>query len=94
MEIERHTHSEMLFDKILKGTSHVLANDAVVKHGNVGQMYQGTLSKAINSLTKKYGGDQNAAVDYIVNLMNSNKKYQFINNLDKMDAIELEKENI
>lgn len=82
MEIERHTHSEMLFDKILKGTSHVLANDAVVKHGNVGQMYQGTLSKAINSLTKKYGGDQNAAVDYIVNLMNSNKKYQFINNID------------
>ena len=82
MEIERHTHSEMLFDKILKGTSHVLANDAVVKHGNVGQMYQGTLSKAINSLTKKYGGDQNAAVDYIVNLINSDKKYQFINNID------------
>ena len=82
MEIERHTHSEMLFDKILKGTSHVLANDAVVKHGNVGQMYQGTLSKAINSLTKKYGGDQNAAVDYIVNQINSNKEYQFINNID------------
>lgn len=82
IEIERHTHSEMLFDKILKGTSHVLANDAVVKHGNVGQMYQGTLSKAINSLTKKYGGDQNAAVDYIVNLINSDKKYQFINNID------------
>lgn len=82
IEIERHTHSEMLFDKILKGTSHVLANDAVVKHGNVGQMYQGTLSKAINSLTKKYGGDQNAAVDYIVNQINSNKEYQFINNID------------
>lgn len=82
MEAERHMHSGLLFDKILDGSTHVLANDAVVKHANVGQMYQGTLSKAINSLTKKYDGDQSKAVGEIVSMINSNKDFQFLNNLD------------
>lgn len=78
---ERHIHSELLFNKILNGKTHVLANDAVVKHGNIGQMYQGALSKAINSLSKKME-NQNDAVQYIVDLINSNEKYQFITNAD------------
>ena len=83
IESERHIHSALLFDKILDGKAHVIANDAVMKHGNVGQMYQGTLSKAINSLTKKYNGDQEKAVDFIINKINDKSKdYQFINNLD------------
>lgn len=81
MEVERHINSKYLFNDILQGKTHVLANDAVVKHGNVGQMYQGTLSKAIDSLSKRYG-DQNKAVQEIVDLINSDSKYQFMNNLD------------
>lgn len=78
---ERHSYSNMLFGKILDNSTHVLVNDAVIKHGNVGQMYQGLMSKAINSLTKQYGGDENKAIDYVVDLLN-NKEYQFMSNID------------
>ena len=79
--VERNMHSALLFDKILKNKTHLLANDAVAKHGNIGQMYEGLLSKAINSLGKKYGSEKDA-VDFIVDKINSNKAFQFIEQYD------------
>ena len=78
---ERHTHSRMLFDIMLEGKAHVIANDSIGKHGNVGQMYQGTFAKAIDSLSKKEGSEEKA-IDKIIEIFNSDKKYQFINNVD------------
>lgn len=79
--VERNMHSALLFDKILKNKTHMLANDAVAKHGNIGQMYEGLLSKAINSLGKKYGSEKDA-VEFIVDKINSNKEFQFIEQYD------------
>ncbi len=92
LETERHTHSKTLFTNILEGRAHVIANDGIGKHGNTGQMYQGLLSKAISSLSKKYEKDkvilkegqtyQSLAINEIVKMMNNNEEMQFINNVD------------
>lgn len=87
INVERNIHSALLFDKILQGKTHLLANDAIEKHGNIGQMYEGLLSKAINSLTKKYG-DQTKAVEHIVNKINSEKEFQFIEQYDLAKGID------
>ena len=77
---ERHMHSTLLFDSILGGKTHMIANDAVAKHANIGQMYQGTLSKAIDILSKEYN-DSNKAITEIAGLMSSNK-YGFIQKIN------------
>ena len=58
----------------------MIANDAVAKHANIGQMYQGTLSKAIDILSREYN-DSNKAITEIAELMSSNK-YGFIQKIN------------
>ena len=84
---ERYSASEFLFGDIFKGKIDLLANDNITGHENLGSLYQGSLGKAINSLTKQYKleGRKNAqseAIDYIVDLMNNHQEYQFITNMD------------
>lgn len=77
---ERHVHSKMLFEYALDGKTHLLANDNVLGHGNFGQMYQGSLSKAIDMLSKKHEDGLEGAVQTIVDMINNNEKYQFMEN--------------
>lgn len=77
---ERHMHSKLLFEYALGGQAHLLANDNVVGHGNFGAMYQGSLSKAIELLAKHDKNGVNGAVDTIVDLINNNKEFQFMEN--------------
>ena len=78
---ERHFHSSLLFDEVLNGKAHLLANDAVAKHGNIGQIYQGLLSKAVEGLSKKTGSTDKAT-KMIADLINNNEEYQFIGQFD------------
>ena len=78
---ERHFHSSLLFDEVFGGKTHLLANDAVTKHGNIGQIYQGLLSKAIEGFNKKTGSREKA-IEIISDLINNNEEYQFIGQFD------------
>ena len=77
---ERHMHSKLLFEYALGNKTHLLANDNVVGHGNFGAMYQGSLSKAIDMLSKRNDNGINGAIDTIVNLINNNEEFQFMEN--------------
>lgn len=78
---ERYTHSVTFFDDMLKGKANVIANDGIAKHSNIGQMYQGSFAKAIDSLSKEQGSEEKA-IDTILNMINNHEEYQFINNVD------------
>lgn len=73
-------HSKLLFEYALGNKTHLLANDNVVGHGNFGAMYQGSLSKAIDMLSKRNDNGINGAIDTIVNLINNNEEFQFMEN--------------
>lgn len=81
MESERHFYSSILFDDVLNKQAHMLVNDAVAKHNNLGQMYQGTLLKALDLLTKEYKGDEQKAAEVISGLMNEGDT-AFITNIN------------
>lgn len=77
---ERYGASNFLFDTIFKGKADLLANDNIAGHENIGELYQGSLSKAINSLTKQYQLEgrtnaQSEAIDYIANLINNENPF-------------------
>ena len=80
MAKERHINSELLFKYALNDQTHMLANDAIVKHANFGAMYQGSFSKAISLLSQQDGMNINKAVDTIVDLINNNEDFQFMEN--------------
>lgn len=84
---ERHMHSNMLFSYALGDKTHLIANDNVLGHANFGAMYQGSLSKAIDLLSKNHKDGLNGAVQTIVDMINeegefknSNGKFQFMEN--------------
>ena len=77
---ERHMHSELLFKHGLGNKAHLLANDNVLGHANFGAMYQGSLSKAIDLLAKKDKNGITGAVNTIVDLINNNEEFQFMEN--------------
>lgn len=77
---ERHMHSALLFDHLLGKKTQIIANDALGKHENLGQMYQGTLAKAIDLLSSEYK-DTNKAVNEIARLMGK-EEFGFIENLN------------
>ncbi|MGL4877963.1 hypothetical protein [Paraclostridium dentum] len=82
MANERHKHSDLLFKDILGGKTNVLANDNIIGHENIGQMYQGTLSKVIETLNRK---GHNGA-EMVAELMQQ-KDYQFIENYDLSKSV-------
>ena len=82
MKSERHMHSKMLFEYGLGNKTHLIANDNVVGHANFGAMYQGLLSKAIDLLSKKHENGLEGAVQTVVDMINNNKEFQFMENWD------------
>lgn len=82
MKKERHLHSKMLFEYGLGNKTHLIANDNIVGHANFGAMYQGSLSKAIDLLSKKHENGLEGAVQTIVDLINNNEEFQFMENWD------------
>ena len=82
MQKERHMHSKMLFEYGLGNKTHLLANDNIVGHGNFGAMYQGSLSKAIDLVSKKHEKGLEGAVQTIVDMINNEKEFQFMENWD------------
>ena len=80
MQKERHMHSKMLFEYGLGNKTHLLANDNIVGHGNFGAMYQGSLSKAIDLVSKKHEKGLEGAVQTIVDMINNEKEFQFMEN--------------
>lgn len=85
IKLERHAHSKMLFEYTLGGKAHLLANDNVLGHANFGQMYQGSLSKAIELVSKKHKDGLDGAVKTIVDMINgtgefANTDFKFMEN--------------
>ena len=85
MRKERHINSKMLFEYALGGKAHLLTNDNVLGHGNFGQMYQGSLSKAIELVSKKHENGLEGAVQTIVDMINgtgefANTDFKFMEN--------------
>ena len=75
---ERHMFNSFLFGDMLNGKAHLIANDGILKHGNSGQIQFGVLQKSIDNIIKKYNGDVNKAYQEVISVINSNKKYQFL----------------
>lgn len=80
MKKERHMHSELLFNYGLGNKTHLIANDNVVGHANFGAMYQGSLSKALDLVSKKHKDGMEGAVQAVVDMINSKEEFQFMEN--------------
>ena len=93
---ERHMFNSFLFGDMLNGKAHLIANDGILKHGNSGQIQFGVLQKSIDNIIKKHNGDVNKAYQEVINVINSNKKYQFLerknlkNNISTATAFKIE----
>lgn len=73
---ERNILSKIMFKDIFKG-SDILANDAVVKHNNVGQMYQGLFGEAIRRYSDRKGETMETAYKKVSELLEKSEN-QFI----------------
>ena len=84
---ERNAFNEMVMDKVFGGKFQMIVNDGVAKHGGSGQMQFGILNKAIDNLAK-HRGSYDAAVKEVADIINSDKKFQFLEtrNLNTSDV--------
>lgn len=94
MKQERHMHSKMLFEYGLGNKVHLLANDNVVGHANFGAMYQGSLSKAIDLLSKKHENGLEGAVQTIVDMINGDGEFKGTNDFKFMENWDLSKNKV
>ncbi|MEG1494751.1 MAG: hypothetical protein RR406_00405 [Bacilli bacterium] len=91
METERHMNSKLLFEHVLGGKTHMLANDNILGHENFGAMYQGSLSKAIDLFGKNHKDGSDGAIKEIIDIMNNGvEKTLKDGTVKKIDASEFQ----
>lgn len=78
---ELHSVNNYIYGTVFNNKIDMVVNDNVIKHSGAGQIQFGKLNKAIFNLIEKNNNDVDKTLNQVVEIMNSDEKFQFLSSL-------------